>query len=191
MVPPKFRPPSTGRSSPESGSVNPELSAFYHGATLTGAMRVLSEGWKTGLGAGGDMLKALCGLAAPGFYVGRTFSVALTYPGTPTTPWAPGRSSVNGGTVPSLQHSCPLRIMFRAVADTHDALWRRKDGFNTQYLFRPEHLYIMHVYFVGIGYGLVAVEHPITDVKNLQHDEANDAKAGCLMRHASLVPTVG
>ncbi len=84
--------------------------------------------------------------------------MALTYPGTPTTAWAPGRGSVNGGTVPALQHSCPLRIVFRVVANARDALWRRKDEFNTQYLFRPEHLHITHVYFVGIGYDWVDVE---------------------------------
>ena len=145
VVPPRCRPPTTGRSSPAGACVNPERSAFYHGATLTGATCILSEGWKTGLGAGSDKLRALYGLAVPGVYVGMAFSVALTFPGTPTIAWAPGRRSVNGGTLPSLQHSCPLRIVFRVATDTHDAQWRRKDGFSTQYLFRPEHRHITHM----------------------------------------------
>ncbi len=43
---------------------------------------------------------------------------------------------------------------------------------------------------VGLGYDLVAVEQPITTVELLKHDEANDAQAGRLMRHARFVPTV-
>ncbi len=58
VEPPMFRPPATGGSSPEGGGVNPELSAFYHGVRLTGAMRILAEGRRTGLCAGIDTLKA-------------------------------------------------------------------------------------------------------------------------------------
>ena len=104
--------------------------------------------------------------------------MALTYPQTPTTSWKAKRGKISGGTVPSV------------VASQHHMLWRKKDDFNTQYLFRCEHLFITHIYFVGIGYVLVAVEHPITTVERLQHDEANDAQAGRLMCHASFVPTV-
>ncbi len=77
--------------------------------------RILADGWKTGLSAGSDVLKAMYGLAVPGIYVGGKFSVALTYPLTSTTTWAPVRGSVNAGTVQSTQHSSPLRITFRAV----------------------------------------------------------------------------
>ncbi len=100
VVPPRCRPLTIGRISFEGGSVNPELSALHQGSTLTGAMHILSEGWKLGL--------SFYGLAAPSIYVGRTFSVALTYPVTPTTAWAPVRGFASGRTVPSLQHSCPL-----------------------------------------------------------------------------------
>jgi hypothetical protein len=82
VVPPKIRPPTSGRSYPEGGSVNPELIACYNGTTLTGATCILAEGWKTGLRLGSDVLKA----TVPGIHVGRTFLVALTYPQASTTP---------------------------------------------------------------------------------------------------------
>ena len=116
--------------------VDPKLSTYYHGSTHTGAIRILAEGWKTGLGAGSDVLKAASGLAVAG------------YPLTSTTKWAPCCGSVNAGTVPSSQHPCPLRIVLRVVGDQHNALWRRKDGQNAQHLFRPEHLHITQIYFV-------------------------------------------
>ena len=139
-VPPRFRPETTGRrspeggatggSSPEGGTVNPELTEYFHGTTLQGGLGILSTGFKTGLGAGSDELWSLYGVPVPGVYVARTFTLALTYPQAPTTPWLAGHGRVSRGTVPSLHHSCPLRIVFRMVANQHDALWRKKDGRN-------------------------------------------------------------
>ncbi len=82
-----------------------------------------------------------------------------------------------------------MRVVFRVVADQSDALWRRKDACNTQYLFRPEHLLIAHLRFAGIGYDLVAVEHPVTTVELLILDQASDALAGKLMQHPDFIPT--
>ncbi len=46
-----------------------------------------------------------------------------------------------------------------------------------------------HIYFVGVGYDLVTVEHPLTTTLKLSHDEANEAQALELMRHPKFVPT--
>ncbi len=130
VAPPKFRPAATGGNSPKGGIVDPNLYEYFHGTTSQGALGVLSTGFKTGLGAGSDELLRLYGVPVPGVYVARTFTLALTYPMAPTTTWLAGHGRVSGGTVPTLHHSCPLRVVFRVVANPNDALWRKKDGRN-------------------------------------------------------------
>ena len=112
------------------------LSEFYHGTSLQGAMGIMATEFKPGLGAGSDELNAFYGFPVPGVFVVPTFSLALTYPNHPTTEWATGRGRVNGGVVPSMQHSCPVRVVFRVLADQREQLWSKKDQkkkWNTQF----------------------------------------------------------
>ena len=103
------------------------LSEFYHGTTLQGAMGIMATGFKPGLGAGSDELNAFYGFPVPGVFVAPTFSLALTYPNHPTTGWEANRGCVNGGVLPSMQHTVPLRVVFRVVASQQLQLWSRKD----------------------------------------------------------------
>jgi hypothetical protein len=156
-------------------------------------MSIMATGLKPGLGAGSDELNAFYGHPVPGVYVAQTFSLALTYPGHPTTSWEPSRGCVNGGVVPSLQHSVPLRMVLRVVAKQASQLWSKKDQkkkWNTQFQFMPKDLHITHAYFVGVGYGLVPKEHPHVGMETFGSDLASDKQIEELMRHPDFIPTV-
>ena len=99
---------------------------FYHGTSLQGALGIMATGFKPGIGAGSDELNAFYGFPVPGVFMAPNFSLALTYPNYATAEWAPGRGSVSGGVVPSMQHSCPIRIAFRVLADRREMLWSKK-----------------------------------------------------------------
>ena len=121
------------------------------------------------------------------------FSLALTYPNHPTTEWATGRGRVNGGVVPSMQHSCPVRVVFRALADQREQLWSKKDQkkkWNTQFQFEPRHLYITHAYFVGVGYDLVPRMHPFTAIETFGSELTSDYNIEKVLGHPDFMPTV-
>ena len=88
----------------------------------------MASGFMPGVGAGSDELNAFYGRPVPGVVMAANLSLALTYPQRGNTAWAPGRGKVNAGCVPTMQHACPFRIVFRAVADHRDILWSKKDG---------------------------------------------------------------
>ena len=176
---------------PEAHRQNQDwLIEFYHGTTLQGALGIMARGFQPGVGAGSDELNAFYGFNVPGVFVAPTFSLALTYPNFATTEWVPGRGSVNGGQVPTLQHTCPLRVVFRLLAVPQDRLWMKKDGkekrnWNTQFQFMPGDLYITHVYFVGVGYDLISEVHPHCTVETFGSHLVSDDQVKRVVEHAS------
>ena len=159
-VPEKFRARAPGSRSAEGGSrygTHPDLSEYYHGTSLQAACQILQQGFRGTLGAGSDTLRELYGLDVPGVYVAKTLSLALTYPMAATTgPRREDHGGVSGGTVPSLDPTCPIRVVFRCVAWQGQHLWHKRAGnWNNQYLYATTDLFVTHIYFIGVGYDLI------------------------------------
>ena len=94
--------------------------------------------------------------------------------------------------MPSMQHTVPLRVVFRVVADQKLQLWSKKGhkNWNSQFQFMPQDLYITHMYFVGVGYDLVPKSHPRTAMETFGSESASDDNIEKVLHHPEFIPTV-
>ena len=121
---------------------------LYHGTSPMSLPDIMSAGLKPTLGAGCDALEAHYGITVPGVYLAKSWCVASTYPINPTTGRiTESKSGISGGTRVAVDGSPPMRAVVRCIADTSRTLWHR--GSN-QSLFKPEDLFITHVFLYAV-----------------------------------------
>ena len=130
---------------------------LYHGTSPMSLPDIMSAGLKPTLGAGCDALEAHYGIAVPGVYLAKSWSIASTYPIDPTTGRiTESKSGISGGTRVAVDGSPPMRAVVRCMANTSRTLWRR--GSN-QSVFKPEDLFITHVFLYAVHDRLVHKLH--------------------------------
>ena len=66
----------------------------------------------------------------------------------------------------------------------------QKKKWNIQFQHQPEHLYISHLYFVGVGYDLMPTTHPYCAIETFGSDLASDDQVKAVLKHPRFMPTV-
>ena len=134
---------------------------YYHGCDPHVLSRILSEGFRPTLGEGVDDLRACYGVPVPGVYVSNEFDMAQWFPCMPTT--GPIKLSAEeeeaeyaGGSLVSTDGAFPLRCVIRVLADSRHYLWRKP---KYSAMFRPEDLFITHVYWYAVRPELIHRRH--------------------------------
>jgi hypothetical protein len=121
----------------------------YHGSSVFSAVGIAEQGFKAGLGAGSDSLKAHFGVPVAGVYVAKSWTTASYYPMERSSkPHSSDRTGVPGGSVIAMDGSYPMRMVVRCLAKTTDQLWHK--GSN-QSLYRPRDLHITHFCIYAVG----------------------------------------
>ncbi len=121
----------------------------YHGSSVFSAIGIAEHGFRAGLGAGSDSLKAHFGVPVAGVYVAKSWSTASYYPMEQSSmPHKSDRSGVPGGSIIAWDGSFPMRMVIRCLAKTTDQLWHK--GSN-QSLYRPKDLHITHFCIYAVG----------------------------------------
>ena len=125
------------------------IQELYHGSSVFSAIGIAEQGFKAGLGAGCDSLKAHFGVPVAGVYVAKSWSTASHYPMEHSSkPHSSDHNGLPGGSIIAWDHSYTMRMVVRCIAKTTDQLWHR--GSN-QSLFRPKDLHITHFCIYAVG----------------------------------------
>eukprot|EP00969_Alexandrium_andersonii_P067114 2960385-Alexandrium_andersonii.AAC.1 len=63
--------------------------------------------------------------------------------------WAKTHLKYWGGELIAQDGTLPYRVVVRALAQTSGLLWKHEKGTNRQYCYKPDALYITHVFFIA------------------------------------------
>ena len=137
--------------------VHNDVLEMYHGTTPQSFLRIAEDGFLPSFGAGASALQAHFGVAVPGVYLAKSWTVATWYPAEATSQRvAENKHGVPGGALLSVDGAHPMRLILRCVVRSSDHIWKR--GSN-QSLFKPQSVYISHACFWATAARLCSVRY--------------------------------
>jgi hypothetical protein len=127
----------------------------YHGTRAEAVLSIVENGFQPEVGTGspyiGDYffrsLEDGDPIEVPGIYVSADWSTAASYPQSMDA----RQHEVNAGTLLATDGTYPMRAVFRVLCRKNNRLYHTKSSKKyPQSMYRPEDLYITHVFFYAV-----------------------------------------